>query len=424
MPTNRMTVSALLRPILVLLLFASWETPTLSASDLDSRWNQWRGPDRSGVSGEVGLLAKWPSDGPELLFKISGLGDGFSSLAFDGEGRVYTLGMRDKVEYVLAYDLETKKEVWTHELGASYRNRYGDGPRSTPTIDGDRLYCLGANGDLACLDRKSGKRVWKFNTLVKFKARNIKWGISESPLVEGGTLIITPAGLKGTMVALDKKSGRILWTSQGLKEKNGYSSALAVTVDGVRQIIQFTGRSVVGVRAKDGKLLWQNKSASNKIANCATPIYSDGKVFVTSGYGTGGALLSLNGGKGQTRAKEVYFTKDMQNHHGGVVLLDGYVYGYSSKSLNCLDFETGELKWRDRSVGKGAVTAADGMLYVLSEEGRLGLVKAQSTSYEEVSAFDVPIAKGPSWTCPVIFDGRLYIRCLDDLFCYDIRKRS
>jgi outer membrane protein assembly factor BamB len=383
-----------------------------------AEWPQWRGPDRSGVSNDTGLLKTWPSDGPPLLWQAT-VGKGYSSVAISN-GVLYTLGERHDAEWVVAVNTADGQQLWTRQIGPDYDNDKGGGPRSTPTVVGDRMYVLGASGDLQCLATKDGEPVWQTNILQRSGGENLKWGISESPLVDGDHVIVITTDPDGAIIAFDRHTGKVAWRSTEVTDAPGYASALLVDVGGVRQVVHFTDRATVGVRAADGKLLWRYEKAANDTANCTTPLYRDGHVFLTSGYDTGAALLKLTSAGNETKAEEVYFTRDMMNHHGGVVLVGNHVYGFSNANLACLDFMTGKEMWRDRSVGKGSLTAADGMLYLLSEKGVIALARATPEGYEEISRFEIE-AEGYTWAHPVVSGGRLYIRNRSQLLCYDVR---
>jgi outer membrane protein assembly factor BamB len=311
--------------------------------------------------------------------------------------------------------------VWQKTVGTAGDNDRGSGPRSTPTIDGDRLYVLTENGDLACMRVADGSVTWQRNILKDFAGRNIAWLMSESPLVDGSRVIVSPGGRNAGMVALDKMTGATLWTAKELSDEAGYASAVVGDVQGVRTLMTMTAEAGVGVRASDGKLMWRYRPVANGTANVTTPVFADNKVFYTSAYGTGGALLSLRAEGGEVRAQEVYFTREMQNHHGGVVLVNGYLYGFNNSILTCLDFATGKMAWRDRSVGKGAVSYADGHLYVVSEDNVVGLVEATPAGYREKGRFRIPDQGAPSWSHPVVSGGRLYIRNQGMLSSYNLR---
>jgi len=384
-------------------------------------WPQWRGPDRSGVSRETGLLAQWPSSGPPLAWTAQNLGSGYGSVSVAGD-RVFVQGLRSRQSIVSAINLADGRGLWSKNLGAGGDNDRGDGPRGTPTVDGDRLYVLTENGDLWCL-KHDGTEVWKKNVLREFGGRNISWLLSESPLVDGDRLIVSPGGRGAAVVALDKLTGATVWTSKELSDEAAYASPIAADVQGVRILMTFTADAAVGLRATDGKVMFRYKPAANNTANVATPVFFDNKVFFSSGYGTGGALLGLRAESGEVRAQEIYFTRDMQNHHGGVVLVNGYLYGYNNSILTCLEFATGKVMWRNRSVGKGAPTAADGRLYIVGEDHLVGLVDATPTGYQEKGRFSIPDLGAPSWAHPVVSGGHLFVRNQNTLMKYDVRAR-
>jgi outer membrane protein assembly factor BamB len=384
-------------------------------------WPQWRGPDRSGLSRETGLLADWPSSGPKLVWSATNLGAGYGSIATSGD-RIFVQGTRNRQSIVVALNRDTGQSAWSKALGPAGENEQGSGPRGTPTVDGDRLYVLTESGDLACLKR-DGTTLWQRNILKDFEGRNPYWLISESPLVDGSRVIVSPGGRGAAIVALDKMTGATLWTSKELNDEAGYASPIVADVLGVRTVMTLTGEAGVGVRATDGRLLWRHTPVANNTANITTPIYSDNKVFYTSAYGTGAALLGLRVDNGQLKAQELYFTREMQNHHGGVVLVDGYLYGFSNSILTCLEFSTGRVAWRHRSVGKGSVTYADGRLYVLGEDFVMGLVEATPAAYREHGRFGIQDRGKPSWAHPVVSGGHLFIRNQDTLSSYDVRAR-
>ncbi len=379
-------------------------------------WPQWRGMHRDGKSPETGLLTAWPENGPPLQWKTSGLGEGYSAFSVAGD-RLYTQGQRGSQQLVMAFDTATGRKVWETPSGGGYRERRGNGPRGTPTLDGDWLYALASDGTLACLDRAAGKKLWEINIVKQFGGEVIHWGISESPLVDGDRLIVTPGGPGASVVALDKKTGKLLWKSQS--DSAGYSSPIAFDAAGKRQIAVLTGEGALGLNAANGELLWRNKKVANGTANIATPIAFDGRVFFSTDYGTGCLLLDVRSGG----ARELYFNREMKNHYSSSVLHQGYLYGFSSSILTAMKFEDGSVAWRDRSVGKGSVTYADGHLYVLSEAGRVALVEATPAGYREKSRFSIPSGEFPTWTPPVIAHGRLYLREQDRLYAFDIRAK-
>ena len=389
----------------------------VAAAQTGGEWPQWRGANRDGISKETGLLKQWPEGGPPLVWKASGAGGGYSSFAIS-KGRLYTMGLRGDREFIIAFDIANGKEVWATPHGKAFRNDRGDGPRGTPTLDGDRLYALGGAGDLSSLDLKTGKVVWTMNVLSKFGGENIKWGISESPLVIGDKVLVNAGGPGASIVALKKTDGTLIWKSQS--DEAGYSSAIPVEIGGATQVVFFTGNRALGLDVSDGKLLWEYKRPSNDVANVATPVVRANRVFISSDYGTGGGLVEI---KADGKAQEVYFTKEMRNHHATSILIGDHLYGFSSSILTAMRFDTGVVAWRDRSVGKGSLTYADGNLYAFSENGVVGLVEATPTGYVEKGRFRIQQGSLPTWTHPVVAGGRLYLRDQDTIYAYDVKAK-
>ena len=385
-------------------------------------WPQWRGPARDGLSGETGLLKQWPAGGPPRVWSVANLGAGYGSVAVSGD-RVFVQGMQNRQSMVTALNRADGKVLWTKALGPAVNNDMGPGPRGTPTINASRAFVLTENGDLACLRVTDGFLVWQRNILKDFGGRNLSWLISESPLVDGNAVIVSPGGRGAGMAALDKVSGKTIWVSTELSDEAGYASPIVADVQGVRTIMTLTADAGVGVRATDGKLMWRYPRVANGTANIATPIFSNNTVFYSSDYGTGGALLGLTAQSGTVTAKEIYFTREMKNHHGGMVLVNGYLYGYNSTILTALEFSTGKLAWRDRSVGKGSLTYADGHLYILGEQNTVGLAEATPAGYREKGRFTIPDQGLPSWAHPVVSGGRLYIRNQNTLTAFDVRAK-
>lgn len=401
-------------------------------------WPQWRGPDRTGISKETGLLKSWPKEGPPLAWRATGLGEGYSSVSVAG-GRIYTMGNRAGKEMVIALDAAGEgKEVWAAEVGPARRVDY-PGPRCTPTVDGDQLFALGVDGDLVCLEAGTGQERWRKSLRKDFRGGKPGWGYSESPLIDGERVVVTPGGKEATLVALKKESGEPIWkasvprgkreTAHEIKADQGdgaqYSSVIKIDMGGVPQYVQFFETGVAGVSAGDGKFLWRYNKSANGTANISTPIYADGHVFTASGYGVGGGLVRLSSEGNAMKAREVYFTNKMKNHHGGVVLVKDHLYGFDEDVLRCIAFKSGHLVWHNRSVGKGSVAYADGHLYARSEDGPVALIEATPAGYREKGRFEQPDRSGkPAWPHPVISAGRLYLRDQDLLLCYDVRDRG
>jgi outer membrane protein assembly factor BamB len=392
---------------------ASW------AESIDD-WPQWRGPNRDGVSAERGLLKSWPAGGPPLAWRATGAGEGYSSFAVAG-GRLYTLGARGNREYVMAFDVANGQKLWEHAHGDRFSNDRGDGPRGTPTVDGNRLYAFGASGDLSALDLATGKPAWSVNVIRQLGGANITWGLSESPLVLGDRVLVNAGGRGASIMALKKTDGSLIWKS--LNDEAGYSSAVLQELGGRRQAIFFTGQRAMGVDVNDGQLLWSYNQVSNTTANIATPIVRGNKVFLSSDYGTGAALLELTPTGGGISARQVYFTREMRNHHASCVLVGDHLYGFSSNILTAMKFDTGEVAWKDRSVGKGSVIYADDRLYLFSENGVVGLAEAHPAAYREHGRFQINTGSLPTWSHPVVAGGRLFIRDQDVIYAYDVKAR-
>jgi outer membrane protein assembly factor BamB len=397
---------------------AAW-TLACCAPGVAADWPQWRGLHRDGISPETALLESWPAGGPRLVWKTQGLGEGYSSFAVVGD-RIYTQGQQGNQEFVFAYDTNTGKQLWKVPTGGGYQESRGNGPRGTPTIDGDRLYALAADGTLVCLRAATGERIWGVNLMERFGGRVPTWGISESPLIDGDRLIVTPGGPGASVVALEKLKGNLLWKSQS--DSAGYSSPIAFDAGGARKVVVFTAQGAIALDMKNGEFQWRYDKVANRTANIATPIVHDGYVFLSSDYGTGCALLKLTASAKAVDASEVYFNREMRNHYTTSVLVGDHLYGFSSGILTAMKFLTGEVAWRDRSVGKGNVIYAEGNLYAFGEDGVVGLIQATPQSYREKSRFEIRKGSYPTWTPPVIANGKLYLRDQDNLYCYNIKR--
>ena len=388
-------------------------------------WPSWRGPNRDGICTETGLLKEWPEGGPPLAWKATGLGEGYSGPAIVGNV-LYTMGSADGKEWVLALDwTQQGKKVWATPIGPIRHDGGGyAGPRSTPTIDGDRLYTLGAAGDLVCLDAARGKPIWGRDLVRDFGGHIPPWSYAESVLVDGPWVLCTPGGQRSTIAAVDKVRGQPVWGSP-IGDTAAYSSIIKVSLGRVKQYVQLTHQGVVGVGAKDGTLLWRYNRPVNQTANVSTPIWFGQTIFAASDYGTGGGLVWVKkAGKG-FQAQEMYFTRKMKNHHGGLILVDGYLYGADDAILTCLDYKTGDVKWADRGPGKCSLLYADGMLYARNENGPVSLVEATPKGCRIKGKFDQPDRSNKnSWPHPVIANGMLYLRDQDVLLCYDVRAEK
>ncbi len=385
-------------------------------------WSQWRGPDRSGLAKETGLLKQWPKSGPPQAWSISGLGSGYGTVSLLAD-KIYVQGTQGNSSVVLCLNRADGRKIWTKPLGRSLNDSRGGGPRGTPTVEADCLYALTEAGDLACLRTRDGSLVWSRNILKDFGGSNPNWKCSESPLIDGNNVIVTPGGNRASVVALDKTTGKTVWASRELSDRAAYSSCVIAEAGGVRAVTTLTASAAVGVRASDGKLLWRYPRVANRTANVATPVVQGRRVLYTTAYSTGCALLELAAQNGGIEAREVYFSRDMMNHHGGIVLVDGFVYGFSGSILTCMEFATGKVRWKDRSVGKGSLTYADGDLYLLGENNTVGLAQASPDGYREGGRFRIADQGWPSWAHPVVCAGKLYIRNQGVLTCYDVAEK-
>jgi outer membrane protein assembly factor BamB len=418
-------------PAAVCVVAASLSAQTPAPRASAGPWPQWRGPERTGVSAETGLLTSWPAGGPPQVWTATGLGSGFSSVAVAG-GRIFTMGDRRDGQYVIALDEATGKELWATRAGDRHIDEYA-GPRGTPTVDGALLYAIGTDGDLVCLESATGRERWRKNMPRDFGGRMMSsWMYSESPLVDGDRVVVTPGGARAAIVAMDKTTGREIWRAAIPNGGGaGYSSIVISSGGGVKQYVQLMGRGLVSVRASDGWYMWGYERVANGTANISTPVVRDNLVFASTGYGTGSVLLELAAAPdGRVAARERYFLdgNELQNHHGGFVLIDGYVYGGHGQSNGfpfALELESGRMMWtraRGAGTGSAAVTAADGHLYFRYQDGTMALIEANPRAYRLKSSFDIPGVRNPSWSHPVIASGRLYLREQDSLHVYDVTR--
>ena len=424
----------------------------VAGSSLAADWPQWQGPNRDGKSADSGLLKQWPENGPPLAWRIDKLGGGDSGPAI-AAGRVFFMSNRGDEEVVWALSEKDGSEIWVMPLGPAFQQRASqgkEGPGCTPTVDGERLYVEGLGGNVACLQVQDGKIIWQCSLTDDFGGRIPNWSYRESPLIDGDKVIVTPGGADAIMVALNKLTGETIWKAKmpdnpaGVSGAPGgfggggagaaYASPIAIDFDGVRQYVQLTAKALVGVAASDGKFLWRYDKPANRMAiNCSTPVHQEGLVFASSAYGAGGGLVNLSkDADGAVKVEEVYATTDMQNHHGGMILLDGYLYGASGGNeggaLACLDFKTGKVMWDQRQNGqrraKGSLALADGLLYYRMEDGVIVLIEPDPKQYTERGRFEQPDrSRLPAWSHPVIANGKLYVRDQDLLFCYDVKAK-
>ncbi len=385
-----------------------------TASTLADDWPQWRGPNRDGISREKNWFARWPDQGPRQIWKAN-VGVGFSSMSVS-KGRLYTMGNTGDVDSVYCLDASTGRELWKHSYPCSAKDPNGyHGTRCTPTVDNNRVYTVSREGHLYCLDATSGKVVWSKDYKTDYGAEVPKWGFATSPLVEKNMLIVETGAPGASVVALDKKSGKEIWRSGD--DPASYSSPVAFTHKGQRQIAMFNTFGIVGHSARDGRELWRHPWKTSWDVNAATPIIEGDTVFISSGYNVGCALLRFT----EVPPKVLWQNKNMRNHVNSCVLWQGHLYGFDDKELKCLDFRTGEAKWSQKSFGKGALIIADGKLIVFSDSGKLAIAEASPQGYQELSSAQVLGGKD-TWPIPVLANGKIYCRSLETLVCLDVRK--
>ena len=412
-----------LKSLAALITLTTLTQSALSAASFD--WPQWRGPDRSDVSKETGLLKTWPAEGPKRVWLFENAGNGYSGPAIVN-GKFFTLGTRDGSEILLVLDANTGKELWTAKIGPVLQNGWGAGPRGTPTVDGDRVYALSGTGNLVCVNGGDGKILWQ-TSMSDLGGKVPGWGYTESVLVDGNQVLCTPGGSKGAVAALDKMTGKVMWQSTEFTDPAHYSSIVPARINNTPQYVQRTEKSIVGLAVKDGKVLWKTDFPNGRTAVIPTPIVKDNEVYVSAGYGAGCKMVRIGPGNEVTT---VYENKVMKNHHGGVILVGDFLYGHADPGWVCQNFKTGEEVWNNRGLGKGAVGYADGMLYCLEEgSGTVVLAEASPREWKEHGRFkldpqtSIRSSQGKIWTHPVISNGKLYLRDQDLISCYDIKAK-
>jgi len=423
------TATCVLPALLVLLALSD-----VSADD----WPQWRGQHRDGKSPETGLLQQWPEGGPPLAWSAGGIGAGYSGVSI-ADGRIYSMGDLADGQYVFALDEGSGELLWKTRVG-SIHDDSRPGPRSTPTVDGGSVFVMTTEGDVVCLASKSGEQVWRRSMTEDFKGYLMKamgsydWKVSESPLVDGDRVVVTPGHVEAMLVALNRKTGEELWRTQGKRlgprgaDGAGYASVTVAEIAGTRQYIQLVGRGVIGVDAESGRLLWGYNEVANDIANISMPIVRGDYIFASSGYGTGSGLIKIGRSDSEFTVDQIYFldADTLQNHHGGLILHGDTVFtgtGHNKGFPIAVDFMTGKVAWGpERTAGKDSsvVTYADGRLYFRYRDGRMILVEATSEAYRERGSFVIPEVKKESWSHPSIANGKLFLREQDSVHCYDI----
>lgn len=402
----------------------------VAGAALAADWPQWRGPDRTGISKETGLLPEWPAEGPKLLWSIKDAGSGYGTPAIAG-GKLFLISNQGETESLFARDAASGKVLWTVGLGKvgnpDQQPSY-PGSRSTPTVDGALLYALGSDGDLKCVETASGKVRWSKSLRADFGGQPGVWAYSESPLVDGDAVVVTPGGPQATLVALNKRTGDVIWKSAVPGgDQAAYASVIIVNEGGVKQYVQFLQKGLVGVDAKTGKFLWRyDRTAMNSPANIPTPVAGDGYVYSASGRG-GGALVRLKNENGVVTPEQVYYSNRLPTAIGGAVRIGDYLYGTATAGLLCVHWTTGEVKWQERGIGAASLAYADGRLYLHGENGQVALVEPTPEGYREKGKFTPPeLPERPrgamAWAYPVIANGKLYIRDQGSLWCFDVKK--
>jgi hypothetical protein len=400
--------------------------PLSSGPACGKDWPQWRGPQSDGISCETDLLLDWTEKSPRILWQRP-LGTGFSSFAV-ADGRLFTLAAIDDLESAFCLDADTGKTLWQVPLGKRYKDGQGaDGPRSTPTVHDDRVYVLGAGGDLLCLDVTDGKIRWPRHILQEFQVENLEWGVSTSPYIDGENLLVNVGGEDASIVAFEKSTGQVVW--KNLSDVAGYASPIRINVAGpngqaVPELVFFCGRALVGVSPEDGAEHWRHEWLTTSDMNIATPIYEPESqlLFVSAARDTGRcSAFRLAADQDAVTSRLVYTNEEMRNHYNSCILLDGYLYGFDHSVLKCIELDTGRLMWSDRTVGKGSLVAAQGHLLVLGERGELAVVEATPDQYREKGRFQA-LDSTRAWSPPAVANGRLYIRDLENAVCVDISQ--
>ncbi len=386
-------------------------------------WPQWRGIHRDGKSAETGLLKKWPAEGPPLIWKINNLGEGYSTPSV-ASGKIFGASYRDTDEVAWARNENDGSPIWETRIAPAARKGidYPHGPRATPTLDGNDLFTLGAGGLLTRLDANTGTIRWQTNLKADLSGKMMSgWGYSESVFVDGHHIICSPGGKKGTVVCLNRATGKPLWRTRQLTDPAAYTSIIKTTIHATEQYIVLTGKTLAGIDPATGNLLWQIQR-SGRTAVIPTPICRNNQIFITSGYNAGCNLFQIERNNGRFFAKEIYANNAVKNHHGGAILIGDYIYATNRRTLVCIEMATGKIAWEQDSVGKGSLAYADGHLYLRSESGPVALIEANPKEYIEKGRFKQPDrSHRRSWPHPVIANSRLLLRDQNLLLCYDLR---
>ena len=390
----------------------------------DADWPQWRGPSRNGHSPDTGLMESWPDGGPKQLWIYKNAGKGYAGPAIS-QGALYTMGTQGEKSTLISLDANTGKERWTTEIGDILGNGWGDGPRGTPSVDGDRVYAMNGGGHLVCASTQDGSILWH-KSMSEFGGKTPNWGYTESVVVDGDKILATPGGEKGTVIALNKATGALIWQSSDITDNAHYSTMVPASIQGQWQYVQRTEKSIFGIHAENGSVLWKT-AFPGRTAVIPTPIVFGNRVYVTAGYGTGCKAIEINE---KMEVKELYSNRLMKNHHGGAIQVGGHVFGYSDGvGWLCQDLESGEEVWSEkRALGKGAIGMADGKLICVDEgSGKVMLIDASTEGFKEHGSFtldpqsEIRASRGKIWTHPVVINGKLYLRDQDLVYCYQVQ---
>jgi hypothetical protein len=392
---------------------------SLLALSLSAQNIQWRGIDRSGVYTEKGLLKSWPASGPKLLWHYDGLGEGHSSVAIDSD-KIYLTGLSDGKGFIYVFDLSGKL-LNKKEYGPEWTESY-NGPRGTVTVNEGKLYLISGVGDIYCFNTNNLNLVWKKNMIKDYNSSNIKWGICEAPLIIGDKLIATPGGTTNNMVALDKNTGKLIWSSLGEGDLSAYCSPLFISDQQVPLIVTMTANHIIGVDAGTGKKLWSHPNKNRHSVHANTPVYGNNMILCTSGYGRGSTMLRLtNGGRS---IQEAWFSDQLDSRIGAMVKVGNYVYGSgdTKRFWFCVDWNTGQIKWQEKDLAMGNIIANDGMLYCYTDRGDMILAKATPEKFDIISRYSITMGTEQHWAHPVLYKGVMYLRHGNTLMAYNIKQ--
>ena len=391
-------------------------TVILCFSSAHADWPQWLGPNRTGISSETGMLTAWAADGPTVVWQKE-LGEGFSGISV-ADGRVYTMFSAEEDEFVICLNEETGEEIWRFRTGDKYYEyQGGNGPRSQPTVDGERVFVLSTKGWLYALNAKDGKKLWLVDLCDGLGSRVPKFGFSTSPLVEDDLLLLEAGARRGTFIALDKTNGALKWASQS--DIVSYSSPIAIDIAGIRQVVFVSGEAAVGLSPADGSLYWRFPWYTSHDLNIATPIFvPPDRIFISSGYDHGAALLQIEPQGDGLSVKKVWESRGMKNHFGTSILIGDYIYGFDNAILKCIEAKTGKEQWKRRGYGKGGLIATSGQLIILSDKGKLALADVSPTDFREKASAQV--LSGKCWTAPTLANGKIFVRDMSKIVCIDV----